>query len=190
METMAAVEQRRFTVEEYERMGETGILGENDRVELIDGRIVRMTPIGIAHAATVTQLSRLFSELASDRAVVYAQNPIVLGDFSEPEPDVVLLRPPFATYRRRRPRAKDVLLLVEVADTSGLYDRTFKLPLYAASGIAEYWIVDLARQIVEVHRSPEGGRYASVEELRAVDRVSPGAFPDLNMAVSEILGTT
>lgn len=189
METMAAVEQRLFTVEEYQRMGETGILGEDDRVELIEGRIVRMTPIGIPHTGAVKELLGLFSELAGARAVLSVQDPVVLGELSEPQPDVVLLKPPRATYRRRHPRPEDVLLLIEVADTSAAYDRDVKAPLYARAGIPEYWIVDVGRDVIEVFRSSSGDRYASVEERRPGDRISPEALPEVELAVSEILGT-
>ncbi len=147
----------RFTVDEYERMGEAGILGEGERVELIDGRIVQMTPIGVPHAATVTELVALLLAQLGDRGVVYSQNPIVIGEFSEPQPDVTVLRPPRATYRKRRPRPEDVLLLIEVTDTSGPYDRGVKLPIYARSGIPEYWIVDVVSDRIEVHSAPRRG---------------------------------
>ncbi len=188
MDTMAAVEPYRFTVEEYERMGQVGILGEDDRVELIDGQIVQMTPIGVPHAGTVGALSIMFTRAIGDRAIVWAQNPIELGEFSEPQPDLMLLRPPLATYRRRHPLPKDVHLLVEVADTSGPLDRGVKLSLYAQAGVPEYWIVDLEKNVVEVHRSPSGDRYASVERLAPGNHVSPKAFPDVELEVSEILG--
>jgi Uma2 family endonuclease len=185
-----AVQPYRFTVEEYQRMGETGILTREDRVELIDGQIVRMTPIGPPHSGTVMALHQMLASLLGDRAVLSVQSPVILSDFSEPEPDVVLLKPPLGTYRQRHPNPDDVLLLIEVADTSGAYDRRVKLPLYAEAGISEYWIVDLERNLIGVHRSPAGNRYVSVEPLALGDRVSPEAFPDIELEVSEILGTT
>jgi Uma2 family endonuclease len=187
---MAVVEPRRFTVEEYQRMGETGILTREDRVELIDGQIVRMTPIGPPHSGTVMALHQMLASLLGDRAVLSVQAPVILNDFSEPQPDVVLLKPPLGTYRQRHPDPDDVLLLVEVADTSGAYDRRVKLPLYAQAGISEYWIVDVKRRIVDVHRSPHGDGYALVEEVSPGAGLSPEAFPDIELQVSEILGTS
>ncbi len=189
MQTMAAVELRRFTVEEYQRMGETGILREDDRVELIDGQVVKMTPIGPPHAGTVTALNRLLARAIGDRAVLNVQNPVVLSGFSEPQPDLTLLMPPEETYRRRHPEPRDVLLLIEVSDTSGPYDRGVKLALYAESGIPEYWIVDVARNVIEIYRSPSGDHYAPVEEHRPGDLLSPEALPGIEIAVSEVLGT-
>ncbi len=188
VDTMAAVQPHRFTVEDYQRMGDVGILGQGERVELIDGQIVRMTPIGVPHAGTVKALLGMFASVVGDRAVLSIQDPVILDDFSEPQPDVVLLKPPRETYRGRHPRPTDVLLLVEVADTSGPYDRGVKLSLYAQAGVHEYWIVDLERQRIEVYRSPEGDAYASVQELRPGSRVSPTAFADVDLSVSEILG--
>lgn len=188
VEAMAAVEPRRFTVQEYQRMGQTGILGEDDRVELIDGQIVRMTPIGPPHAGTVMALNALFSRLAGDSAVVSVQSPLVIGDFSEPEPDLVLVKPPLARYREAHPGPEDVLLVVEVAHTSGRYDREVKAPLYARAGIPEYWIVDVALGVVEMYRSPSGDRYARVIQMGPDDRVAASALPGVELSVSEILG--
>ena len=187
-EAMAIVEPHRFTVEEFQRMGETGILTREDRVELIDGQIVRMTPIGPPHAGTVSALLMMLGPVIGDRAVLSAQSPLILDDFSEPEPDLALLKPSVDTYRQRHPRPDDVLLLIEVADTSGAYDRRVKIPLYAQAGISEYWIVDVNRRLVEVRRSPRGDGYASVEELAPGARLSPEAFPDIELEVSGILG--
>jgi Uma2 family endonuclease len=190
VEAMAAVEPHRFTVEEYERMGQVGILGKADRVELIDGQIVQMTPIGPPHNGTVITLTRLLLSAVGERAVVSAQGPTVLDDFSEPQPDFALLKPPEDAYRRRHPRPEDVLLLIEVADTSARFDRKVKLPLYAIAGIREYWIVDINQSAIEAYRSPAGDRYASVETLRSGDRIAPLTIPDVELSVSEILGTT
>ncbi|MGH2712253.1 MAG: Uma2 family endonuclease [Actinomycetota bacterium] len=187
---MEAVRPYRFTVEEYERLGEAGIIGEDERVELIDGQVVQMTPIGLPHTGTVKALINTFSSRLADRVVLSVQDPVVLDDYTEPQPDVVLLAPPLETYRKRQPRADDVLLLVEVADSSGIYDRGVKVPLYASAGIPEYWIVDVKAGVIEVHRSPQGDQYSSVEVVRPGGHVSPEAFPDIQLDVSAILGTS
>lgn len=182
------LERRHFTVEEYHRMAGAGILTEDDRVELIDGEILTMTPIGWRHAACVATLIHLFSPLSRDRAVLWPQNPIGLGPRSEPQPDVTLLRPRRDMYRHAGPRSEDVLLLVEVADTSIAYDRGVKLSLYAAAGIPEVWLVDLEGRAVEVHRAPTPPGVRETQRLLPGEPVSPAAFPDVVLAVAEILG--
>lgn len=184
---MSVVQPYRFTVEDFERMGRAGVFDEDARVELLDGQIVEMTPIGIPHAGTVKALLRLFSRLVGDRAILSVQDPAVLGDFSEPQPDVMLLRPREDSYRKAHPEARDVLLLVEVADTTARLDRAVKAPIYARAGIQEYWIVDLQGRRVEVYREPSGDTYRPVEEHRE-GRVSPAAFPEIELEVAEILG--
>lgn len=153
------VTRRRFTLDEYHRMVDAGILHEDDRVELIRGEIVQMGPIGPPHAAGVAALNRLLVQRVGDRGLVWPQNPVVILPDSEPQPDIVLLRPRADGYRRGHPQPEDILLLVEIADTSLRYDRTVKLHLYAAGGIREVWIVDLGGGVIEVYREPEGERY-------------------------------
>jgi Uma2 family endonuclease len=179
-----ASRRRRFTVEEYRRLGEVGILHEDDRVELIDGEIVEMTPIGERHALAVIYLNNALARGLEGRALVSPQNPLRLGPHSEPQPDLVLLRPAVD----RLPAAPDALLVIEVADTSLAYDRDTKLPRYARAGIPEAWIVDLEGQAVEVHRAPGPTGYRDVQRLGRGASVSPAAFPDLRLAVDDILG--
>jgi Uma2 family endonuclease len=186
---MAVRQPYRFTVEDYHRMAEAGILGEDDRVELIEGEIVEMPPIGSPHGGTVKALIHLFSRAVGDRALVSAQDPVRLSDISEPQPDLMLLRPRPDFYRNAHPTPADVLLLIEVADTSVAYDRSKKLPLYARAGIPEYWLVDLERGVLEVYRSPAGDGYAEVHELGAGARVAPASLPDAELDVGEILGS-
>jgi Uma2 family endonuclease len=186
---MAVRQPYRFTVEDYHRMAEVGILGEDDRVELIEGEIVEMPPIRSLHGGTVKALIHLFSKYIGDRAIVAAQDPVRLTDISEPQPDLMLLRPRPDFYRDSHPTPADVLLLVEVADTSAAYDRSEKLPLYARAGIPEYWLVDLERGVLEVHRSVAGDRYGEVHELAAGARVAPASLPDVELDVGEILGS-
>ena len=150
----------RFSVEDYYRMGEAGILPQASRVELIRGQIVDLPPIGTPHLGMVNRLNGLLAVALHGRATISPQNPVRLPDGSEPQPDVSVLAWRADDYRRRRPEAVDVLLLIEVSDSSLDYDRTVKLPLYAESGIAESWIVNLAGWAIEVHRGPGDGRYA------------------------------
>jgi len=184
-----ALRRRRFTLDEYHRMGETGILGEDDRVELIEGEIIEMTPIGSRHAAIVARIQHLFSIRLGDRAVVWSQNPLLLvPQQSEPEPDVMLLaaRPDF--YASGLPEPPDVRLLVEVADSSLPYDRRTKLPLYARAGVAETWLVDLEVSRLEIHRGPSSVAYRDVRVPEAEEPFAPAAFPDLVLRRRDLLG--
>ncbi|MGI8554672.1 MAG: Uma2 family endonuclease [Dehalococcoidia bacterium] len=179
--------QRRFTVDEYYRMAEVGILHEDDRVELIDGEILLMCPIGLKHANCVAFLVERFITLLGGRAIIWPQNPLRLNSGSEPEPDIVLLRPPRQRYAKAHPGPADVLLLIEVADTSFAYDRDVKLPRYAAAGIPEAWIVDLPRRRVLVYREPKDGRYQDAEIVGRTGTLTPQAFPELSLSVAELL---
>ena len=181
------VARRRFTVEEYHQMGEAGILGEDDRVELIEGEIVQMTAIGRRHAACVAELTRLLVPAVGDRALLWPQNPVRLSRDTEPQPDIVLLRPRADRYVDSEAGPEDVLLLIEVADTSQRYDRMVKLRLYARAGIREYWIVDLQGEAIEVYRQPEETRYADARRVGREGTVSPTAFPEITLAIEPIL---
>ena len=181
------VRRRRFTVEEYYRMAETGILTAKDRVELIDGEIVEMTPIGHRHTACVLAVSGLLTRTLGDRALLSSQNPLLMPRNTEPQPDLVLLRPPLRQYWARLPLAADVLLLVEVAETSYRFDREIKVPLYAAVGVPEVWIVDLTRNVVEVFRQPAGEAYRTVAQVHRGSLLGPEAFPDVLFPVDHIL---
>lgn len=183
-----ALKTRRFTADEYHRMGEVGILTEDDRVELIDGEIVEMTPIGAAHARCVMFLNEVFVRRLAGRAVVSPQNSIRLGRHTEPQPDVILLRPPLDRYAHRIPEPGDALLVIEVADTSQVRDRQVKLPRYAAAGIPEVWIVDLDAGTVEVYRAPAPTSYTESRRLARGQDLASAAFPDVILAVGDILG--
>jgi Uma2 family endonuclease len=187
MEAMSVLQPYRFRVEDFERMGRAGVFDEDARVELLDGQIVEMTPIGVAHAGTVKALIRLLSPMMADRAILSVQDPVVVSDLSEPQPDVVLLRPSEDAYRTAHPRPEDVLLLIEVADTSGDLDRLVKGAIYARAGIPEYWIVNLQERALEIYGEPSGDSYRHVEEHRD-GRVTPTAFPDAELDVGDILG--
>ena len=180
--------KRLFTVEEYYRMAEANIFSEDDRVELLEGEIVQMTPIGKRHAGCVDRLNMLFSRHCGQVAIVRVQNPIGLDEHSEPQPDLALLklRPDF--YTESHPKPEEVLLLVEVGDVSASFDRQVKVPLYAKAGIREVWLMDLAGECLEVHLKPSIGGYEEIQQFRRGETISPLAFPDLKLNVSDILG--
>jgi Uma2 family endonuclease len=182
------VAKHRFTVDEYHRMAAAGILGEDDRVELIEGEIIEMSPIGSGHAARVKRLNRLLVRRLGDRAIVQVQDPVVLGRFSEPGPDLAVLKPRDDFYAERHPQPADTLLVVEVADSSRAFDRTVKAPLYARHGIPEMWVVDVIDQVVEIYRRPLRGAYREVARCGRTQRVTMAAFPRLSFRVADILG--
>jgi Uma2 family endonuclease len=181
------VPKRLFTVEEYYEMARAGILKPDERVELLDGEIVRMNAIGSPHAWCVNRLTGFFFRI-EDRLKVGPQNPLRLNDRSEPEPDVVILQPD--TPEDRHPEPADVFLVIEVADSSISVDRRRKRPMYARAGIPEYWIVDLNADRVEIYRDPlpSRGRYRSATLLGRGDTVSPLFAPDIEVDVTMILG--
>jgi hypothetical protein len=182
----AVLSRHRFDVDEYHAMVRAGILMEGDRIELIDGEIVEMHTIGSRHLACVIRLNHLLVPPLAGRARVSIQGSMRLDRYSEPEPDVLVLRPRADDYASAHPGPADVLLAIEVADTSLAYDRTVKLPLYARAGIAEVWIVDLEARAVEVHREPSADGYRRFELVRE-RRIVPAAFPDLELELADIL---
>ncbi|MCG6942455.1 MAG: Uma2 family endonuclease [Thiohalocapsa sp.] len=167
----------RFSVEEYLRMGEAGILTEDDRVELIDGEIIDMPPIGIPHSGAVNRVANLFSRLLGDQVILSVQNPIRIGDFSLPQPDIALLRPRDDFYASAYPVPNDILLLVEVAESSVRYDREKKLPLYAAAGVQESWLVDIPAGKLSMYREPSAEGYQTVAEANDLSQVTVAALP-------------
>ena len=187
MLAMALGASRRFTVGAYHRMAEVGILGEDERVELIDGAIVEMTPIGSRHAGCVRWLAHRFTSSLGDRAIVSVRNPIQLSELSEPQPDLALLKPRADFYRDSHPESPDVLLVVEVIESSMAYDRA-KLSLYAAAGITEVWLVDLPRGTVERYRRPSATGYEETTSFTGPDQFGPAAFPDLLTSAQAVMG--
>lgn len=174
---------RPFTVDEYVEIVNSGILGDDARVELIEGQIVEMPPIGDEHMWGVNSLTL---ELGDRRwCIPHVQNPIRLPDRSMPQPDFVALRP---GTPRRTPQAEDILLVAEVADTSLSHDRQTKGPLYAQAGIPEYWIVDLNGERIEVYRDPSADGYRSIHLFGRGERLSPAFAPELVIEVDAILG--
>ena len=184
---MLAAPPRRFTVEEYHRLAEVGVLHEDDRVELLDGVIVNMMPIGPFHGGSVNKLIRMFEQIGRERWVTSAQNPVHIGEHTEPQPDLLLLRPRDDFYDASHPRPKDVFLLIEVADSTLLIDREDKLPIYARAGIAEVWIVNLAERVVEVYASPVAGEYTQSRRVPPGEALAPSAFPDAAIDTAALL---
>jgi Uma2 family endonuclease len=184
----AIVQKKMFTADEYHRMAGAGIFGEDDHIELIEGEIVRMAAIGSRHAACVGRLTQLFVTRFLGKAIVWGQNPVRIGNYSEPEPDIALLNPREDFYARSHPGPGDVLLIVEVSDSSLEYDREVKLPLYAKAGIREVWIVNLKTSCVEVHTNPSGNEYQNVRIFHRGSVLRPGVFPDAEITVDEIIG--
>src|SRR4051812_14021193 len=180
--------RHRFTRSEYHRMAQTGILAPDARVELIDGEIIEMSPIGSRHMAAVDRLTNLFVPRVQGVAITRIQGSIALSDNGEPEPDVALLRYRDDFYAMAPATEEAVLLLVEVADSSEEYDRLTKAPLYARYGIPELWIADLNRDLITRHLDPTPGGYASAQVFCRGEFLSPLAFPDLTIAVNDILG--
>jgi Uma2 family endonuclease len=180
------VRRRRFTVQEYYRMAEVGILTEHDRVELIAGEIIEMSPIGFRHAACVSTLIHRLTQAIGDRAQIWPSNPVRLFRDTEPQPDLAFIRGPLSRYSEH-PGPADVVLLIEVADTSYSFDRNVKLPLYARAGVPEVWIVDLRHDVIEVFREPSPSRYGITQRVERSGSVAPLAFPDVVLAASDIL---
>ncbi len=180
--------KRRFTVAEYHQMAQADILSEDDRVELIDGEILEMAPIGRRHAGCVDCLAHLFYRSLGQAAQIRVQGPVRLSERSEPQPDIAVLRPRPDFYRSGHPTPEDVLLLVEVAETSAEGDRRVKVPLYARSGIREFWPVDLEEDVIFVYRDPTPTGYRTVRGAPRGERLAPLAFPTQEFAVADILG--
>ena len=182
------LQRRLFTAQEFHRIAEAGVLREDDRVELVDGEIVEMTPIGSAHAACVDRLLVLLQRCLEDRGILRVQGPIRLDAHSEPQPDLAVLKPRADFYASAHPTPGDVLLVVEVADTSTRYDRDMKLPLYARAAIPETWLVDLLNERVEVFTQPTPQGYHSSRQTRRGERLTSDALPAADLLVDDIVG--
>lgn len=180
--------KKRFSAGDFHRMVEAGIFGEEERVELIDGDVIQMSPIGHRHRVRVTRANTLLVRAFGERAVVSCQGSIELSEWSEPQPDFVVFKPRPDFYARKRWRPDDVLLVMEVADTSLHYDRNVKTPLYAHACIPEVWIEDAKRDILHVYRNPAGGDYADSFELQRSDVIAPITFPDIAFSVDHLFG--
>jgi Uma2 family endonuclease len=178
--------RHRFTVADYHRMAETGMLAPNARVELIEGEILDMPPIGSPHAGTVGFLGKRLERAAGDHALVFVQNPIFIEMNNEPQPDLMLLRPRPDFYRSSHPTPADVLLIIEVAESSLAYDTQIKLPLYAHHGIPEVWIADLPNRRFLVHRTPTRTGYQDVQTLTDLSAVTLLMLPGVTIDLSDL----
>ncbi len=171
------------SAEEYLRMGEAGVFAPDARLELIEGEIVEMAPIGSPHAGLVKVLNRLFSRAAGDLAIVSVQDPLIVGERSVPQPDLALLKPRTDSYTRSHPTAADVLLVVEVADSTLPFDLGTKIPMYARGGIAEVWVVDVQERAVRVFRDPSPSGYRTSFTVSGGESVTALALPALVVAL-------
>jgi Uma2 family endonuclease len=186
MSVVFTPQRRRLSADQFEQMGRTGILGPDERVELLDGELIEMPPIGSRHAAAVDFLSMHFARAVGDAALVRTQNPLRLADDSEPQPDLMLLRPAADRYRSAHPRPADVLLLIEVADATLRFDREIKLPLYARHGVTEVWILDLDAERLEIYREPAAGGYRRKLERQGAEWIAPLALPTVTLEIRTI----
>ena len=184
---MLSLLTHKFTVEQYHQLGEKFVLPPESRVELINGDILDMSPIGVRHGMTVKRLNAFFAVQLFQQAIVSVQDPIQLNNYSEPQPDLALLKFRADFYGDRLPMAEDVLLIIEVADSSYRYDRDIKIPLYAQSGIPEVWLVDLSDQQLERFTQPQGNNYRQAEIIQKDQIICCDGFPDLSLDLSKIL---
>jgi len=181
--------RHRITVEEYYRMAEVGLLAEDARVELIEGEIIDMAPIGSRHGAVVSRLDELLQRAAGERAIVRSQTPLRLSRSSEPQPDLALVKRRRDFYEAAHPVPADVFLVVEVSDTTMRYDREVKVPLYARHGVPEVWLVDLAKRRVHFFRSPTDGKFADVSSSAEPGIMAVAALPGVAIDLSDVLPT-
>ncbi len=194
IERRQTVKKHRFTVEEFHKMGEAGIFGEDDRVELIDGEVMEMSPPGWRHAWCVRQLNRMLARFAEDRRSqrgdlyeVSVQDPLVTGEHGQPQPDLALIKEP---PPGRLPNAGDVLIVVEVSDSSLSYDKNTKLPRYAAAHVPEAWILDLQTNAIEIHSDPSPDGYRQTIRRKCGEKIESATIPALTLDASEILPST
>ncbi len=177
---------KKFTQNNYEKMIDSGILTPFDQVELIRGEIIEMSPIGLKHSATVIRLTNFLPSLLENKALISVQNSVQLDNYSQPEPDVVLLKKKEDFYATKRPTPSDILLLIEVSDSSLKYDQEIKIPLYADNKIEEVWIINLNNDTIEVYRYPEENFYQQRQILTKKENISCLAFSQISIAVTNL----
>ena len=187
MSAILAPTRHKLSVEDYHKLGDAGVLSEDSRVELIEGELIDMAPIGASHVWVVNRLTKLLVSAVGDLGIVSVQNPVTLPPHSEPQPDFAILRPGADSASAGLPKADDVLLLIEVADTTLAYDRSTKLQLYARHGIREVWIVNLPDRLLEMYREPKDGAYRVKLERLANESASPAVLPTVKVGLTELL---
>lgn len=185
--TQGLLKRHRLTVDEFHRMGQAGVLAPDARVELIEGELVDMAPIGTRHAAAVRRLNRLLSLTYGDQVILSVRHPVRLSKRSEPQPDLMLLKPRDDFYADTPPSGADTLLVIEVADSTSAYDRRVKAPLYARHGVPELWIVDLDKRCLRILRTPKDGEYRDIAAHDAPGRVEVEALPGVAIDLSALL---
>jgi Uma2 family endonuclease len=184
----AEVTKKLFTVDEYYRMADAGILTQDDRVELIEGEIIQMSPIGHRHAVCVNRAADVLISALKGRAVVSVQNPLRLNKYNEPQPDIVVFKWRADYYASKLYTPKDTLFVIEVSDTTLHYDTKIKLPIYAANGVKELWIENLKEDVLLVCRHAAEKTYKTQLTLRRGDSISALAFPDTAFKIEDLLG--
>lgn len=186
---MATILRQQFTVDDYTRMREAGILTEDDHVELLDGDIYIMSPMGSYHIALVNRLNRMLIKAVQDDAIVSTQNAIRLNDYSEPQPDIALLHPRDDDYEHALAAPEDIFFIIEISDTSSVYDRQQKLPRYAMANIVEVWIVDANQQILEQHMQPFEGQYTTIKRYVRGTTIQSLTLPHVHLAIDDLFKT-
>lgn len=181
------LERRKFTLDQYHQLGEIVFLGEDDRVEFIDGEIVEMSPVGKAHNACIDHNNRNLVQRLGGRAIISVQNSVIILN-NEPLPDIAILQPNPTDYADRLATAEDILLLIEVADSSLAYDQEIKMPKYAKAGVQELWIVDLNDDMIWVYCNPSSKGYLNIKAYKRGEAITLIAFSDITLQVNEILG--
>lgn len=187
-QTLTVATRRLFSVAEFHSMAEAGIFRQDDRLELLEGDIIAMSPVGVRHLGCVNRLTRLFSLNVGEKAIVSVQNPVRLGYQSEPVLDIALLKYREDCYAKQIPTPSDVLLLIEVSDSTLTFDRNVKRPLYAQAGILEYWLINLIDNQVELFRQPQEGAYQESLVVRGDEGVTAVAFPDHHFSLADLMG--
>jgi Uma2 family endonuclease len=181
------IARRHFNVTEYYRMAAAGVFTEDDRVELIEGEIIEMNPIGSRHAACVGRLTESLGRMVGGKAIVWVQNPVQVNDYSEPLPDIALPKRRDDFYAQAKPQPADVLLIIEVSDSSVEYDRDIKLPLYARAGIPEMWLVNLPQETIEIYSQPFDGKYQDIRAVKRGESLTSKSIPSLTIDADVVL---
>ncbi len=184
----AVIQRHQFTINEYHRMRDARIFAEDDRIELIDGEIIKMAPIGPRHAACVKRLAEYLGEKVRKLAIVGVQDPVLLSDFSEPQPDISLLKRREDFYSEAHPTPEDILIAIEVADTTAENDRQIKIPSYARAEIQEVWLIDLPSDRIEIYTHPNSGIYQEIRTVLRGQKIISPAFPNLKLKADDVLG--